>query len=164
MRTFSQYIDDRKLPDSLTKTTETKNLLRELLASLRALYWNYQTSHWQTKGENFYGNHLLFQRLYEKLGEEVDDMAEKLVGYFNEESVDSKDSITRTQNWIQKWAKITDPVQRSIEAEKDFQRGLRHIYDTIKANDDMHLGLDDFLMSISSDHDTNLYLLQQIKR
>ncbi len=160
MRTFAQFMDSKKLPPSITKTIDTKNILIEILSLLRALYWNYQTSHWQAKK---YDHHLLFQRLYENVSKEVDTMAEKLVGYFNEKSVDNEDSIKRTQTWIKKWNSISDPINRSIESEQDFQRIIKHAYDTIEANDDLHLGLDDFLMSLSSDHDTNLYLLQQIK-
>ncbi len=155
-----QFVQEK----STSAKTNTIDSLKELLGLLRAQYWNYQSSHWQSKGNNFYGNHLLFQRLYESVPEQIDTLAEKLVGYFDEKAVDSVDSITKAQNWIKKWSKTDDIVKRAIESEKDFQKFLKQSYDQIKTNDDMHLGLDDFLMSISSDHDTNMYLLQQASK
>ena len=41
--------------------------LQWLLACLRAQYWMYQQSHWQVMGPEYYGNHLLFERLYESV-------------------------------------------------------------------------------------------------
>jgi hypothetical protein len=54
--------------------------LAVLLGSLRALYMIHQTHHWQSQGKDFYGDHLLFQRLYEGIAGEIDLVAEKLVG------------------------------------------------------------------------------------
>jgi DNA-binding ferritin-like protein len=53
------------------------NILLQLLAILRALQWSHQTAHWKVRGEPFYGDHLLFQKLYEAVGEEIDTLAEK---------------------------------------------------------------------------------------
>lgn len=164
MKSFNKFVNDKNLPSQIKSTSGSEGLLKEMLAILRAQYWNYQTSHWQSNGLNYYGNHLLFQRLYEGVQGEIDTIAEKIVGYFKKESVDGLDSMKKTQEWLTRWNKTSDLIDRGIESEQDFQASIKRVYDTIKNNDDMHLGLDDFLMAISSSHDTNLYLLQQIKR
>lgn len=153
MKSFNQFLNDR----IEFKETKTSFLLSELLGMLRALSWNYQTCHWQSKK---YEEHLLFERLYKDLDEQIDTLAEKLVGYFKEDSVNAEDSVSRSHKWLSKWEE-GNLISRSLRAEKDFQRVLKYCYDIIKENDDMHLGLDDFLMSLSSDHDTSIYLLRQ---
>lgn len=54
--------------------------LAVFLGALRALYIIHQSHHWQSQGKTFYGDHLLFQRLYEGVAPEIDQVAEKLVG------------------------------------------------------------------------------------
>ena len=46
-------------------------LLLQLLAILRALHWSHWTLHWKVKGDPFYGDHLMYQRLYEAVVEEI---------------------------------------------------------------------------------------------
>ena len=45
--------------------------LCDLLACFQALRMTYHTSHWQARGASFYGDHLLFQRLY--LGDDEEE-------------------------------------------------------------------------------------------
>ena len=52
----------------------------QLLSHHRFLYLAYQNLHWLSRGDSFYGDHLLFQRLYEKLGDESDQIAERAIG------------------------------------------------------------------------------------
>lgn len=54
--------------------------LSALLAFLRAEAWIHQAHHWQTRGCSYYGDHLLFERLYNDAQGMVDGLAEKAVG------------------------------------------------------------------------------------
>jgi DNA-binding ferritin-like protein len=143
------------------QSAQVGNILADLFAMLRAQYWVYQTAHWQTKGEPFYGDHLLFQRLYENTAKETDDFAEKIVGTVGEGFVEGTASMQKAFNWVQKWSQIAEPVKRGLQAEQDFQNSIKQTYDAIKAMNVMTLGLDDFLMGLASAHDTHTYLLQQ---
>lgn len=149
------------LPENL-RSKKSKDLLKEVLAMLRAQQWLYQTYHWQAKGENFYEMHLLFERLYDSVGDQIDNLAEKLVGYFGIEEVDMKDAIARTQKWINTWAS-DNAVDSALKAEKQFQSLLRRTYDTMNQKKELSLGLDDYLMATASDHEVALYLLGQVK-
>ena len=51
-----------------------------LLSCVLATRHVHHTHHWQTNGKTAYGDHLLFQRLYEDLDDEVDQIAERAVG------------------------------------------------------------------------------------
>jgi hypothetical protein len=50
------------------------------LGFLRALNFLHQTHHWQCSGNNYFSDHLLFERLYNETLPEIDKLAEKLIG------------------------------------------------------------------------------------
>lgn len=134
--------------------------LSEILAVLRAQSMLYQTAHWQSRGSNFYGDHLLFERLYNSVQGEIDAIAEKIVGYFGPSGVDVFYQIERVEDWVEKQEGPTDVLTTLLCLEEDFQLLLKNTYDLFKSNQ-MPLGLDDWLMATASAHDTNMYLLQQ---
>jgi DNA-binding ferritin-like protein len=140
----------------------SKELLQECLAALRALQMNYQTSHWHVGGKNFYEYHLLFERLYASAEKEIDVLAEKLVAYYGDKSVDLKDSLKRMERWIKNWP--SGHVEGAIHAEKDIQTVLSYAYGELKRKDEISLGLDDFMMATANAHETNLYLLGQTQK
>lgn len=133
-----------------------------LLAILRAQEMSYQTSHWQSSGMSYYGNHLLFQRLYESVGAEIDGIAEKMVGYLGAESVNLAPQAVKVATFAVGWAKIDCPFHRGLASEEQLQVATKAAYDSIKEVGAMTLGLDDFLMAMANAHETNAYLLQQV--
>lgn len=151
-----------ELPERFRRQISGQDLLKEVLSLLRAQSWLYQTLHWQVKGKDFYENHLLFERLYGGLGEEIDTLAEKLVGYYGSEAVSANESIEKAQKWLSGW-RDSDPITAALGAEKQLQALLRKTYDTMSQKKELSLGLDDFIMALASAHETNLYLLSQSK-
>lgn len=135
--------------------------LSELLAFLRAMFWSHQTTHWQMRGTAYYGDHLLFQRLYEAISGEIDTLAEKIVGNFGEELVNAVDQADLNHQFQELFSEIECPFERGLIVEQDFQVRLNEIYDAMKADGSMTMGLDDFIMGIASTHETHIYLLQQ---
>jgi len=150
------------------------DLLRHLLSLLRAQYWMYQEAHWKVQGGGFYGSHLLFQRIYEgddSEGEddegiqgEVDALAEKMVGAYGDEAICTQILMERTSAWISRWCAIECLHARALLSEADFQQVVRVTYERLKAMGQLSLGMDDFLMSLASEHETNQYLLRQVLR
>lgn len=139
---------------------EAKRLMSFYLTFLRALYAIEQNAHWQLKGDNFYGNHLLMQRLYETTSEDVDTAAEKTIGLFGALEDLSEDMVViinkfDAQNYNGNW------VQAVLKAEQAFLELSRTLYNTLKNNGAMTLGLDDMIMSISNSHEVHVYLLKQ---
>ena len=63
------------------------SLLLVLLAGLRSAHLSHWTSHWQVKGQPYYGDHLLMDKLYNSLPEEIDTLAEKIVAEFGAEAL-----------------------------------------------------------------------------
>lgn len=163
MKSFMTFLEKREV-SNINEHMSTEEILVEVLSLMQAQYHNYFTNHWQAKGDNYYGNHLLFQRLYEGMVEEIDTLAEKIVAYFGGSSVDMSKVNKRSQFWIDRWNRKSDIVERSINSEKDLHNILDKTYNILKERKDMSLGLDDYIMATANAHETNLYLLQQIKR
>lgn len=162
MKSFLKFVKDKQ--PNIDKANTAVEVLQEVLGLLRGQYWNYWTTHWQVKGPNYYGNHLLFQRLYEGMQEEVDSLAEKIVGYFGSEEVENSVIMEKMHHWFDEWNKINDPFERAIRSEHDMQSAFKVAYDKLKNMEDISLGLDDFLMATANAHETNLYLLQQASK
>lgn len=138
-----------------------RRYLCDVLAVLRAQALSYQTSHWQVKGDDYYGNHLLFMRLYESVGEQIDGLAEKMVGYLGVGAVDLTHQMKHIAAYTARWTQVPDHLRRGLLSERDVQAALKRAYDEIKALGVMTLGLDDFIMATANAHDSNEYLLQQ---
>jgi starvation-inducible DNA-binding protein len=136
--------------------------LSRILGMLRAMYLSYQTSHWQVRGPTFYGDHLLFQRLYESVAVQIDQIAEKVVGYFGPDGVGLASQGQLIQYSMERWNQEADHVLRGLQSEEDLQVLLQESYDAIKEAGAMTLGLDDWIMATANAHEENQYLLQQV--
>lgn len=143
------------------KMDKTIGASAALLASLRALLELHRTHHWQASGPTSYSDHLLFQRIYEPIPAQVDTLAEKLVALCGPDVVSLPRQLVMMQKYSQLWMGDREPVDSSLYAEQDFQKVLSKCYNILKTSGRLTLGLDDFLMSLSSEHDTSVYLLRQ---
>ena len=137
-----------------------KTMLSNLLAYMRALQWNHLTAHWQIGGDASYGDHLLFERIYEAMGDEVDTLAEKLVGLFGIGAVDPMDQSKLMAHTLHHWD-IGCPFERSLKAEQGLQVHLKKCRDALEDLGQLTLGMDDYLAATASAHETNIYLIQQ---
>lgn len=133
------------------------DLMSLYVAYLRALYQIHQNNHWKTKGNDFYGNHLLFQRLYESVQEMADGAAEKTIGVFGDLNV----SPEKIAEITEKFNSEDNSVVSSLKAEKGFQALSTMVYDELEKADLLTLGIDDALMANANTSETHCYLLQQ---
>lgn len=138
-----------------------RNTFSNLLAMLRAIQWNHLASHWQSAGDASYGDHLLFERLYSKVVGEVDGLAEKLVGTFGTQAVESKEQATLMAATLHRMSDIGDPFERGLLFERTFQVYLKACVQALDDMGQLSLGMDDFLRTMANDHETHIYLLQQ---
>jgi starvation-inducible DNA-binding protein len=139
---------------------EKVKIANTLVAYLKAIYTIHQQNHWLSKGDHFYDNHLLFQRLYESAQEDLDSIAEKCIGIFGEDSVDYNFQLKITQKIMTKYVSQKG-LKQSLSAEKDYLKILKTSYLFLKEKESMTLGLDDMIMSIYSKREESVYLLQQ---
>lgn len=136
---------------------EACKLLSLYVAFTRALYLLHQQNHWEALS---YGDHLLFQRLYEDAQEIADDTAERVMGLCGKIDFNGKESDI-VQKFLPKDKSFQGLVQSSLAIEKAFQVLCKKVYDFLKEKEMITLGLDDLIMGQASDGEVHLYLLQQ---
>ncbi|MEL6253193.1 MAG: DNA starvation/stationary phase protection protein [Bacteroidota bacterium] len=59
--------------------SDSQRKLNILLASLHIYYQNLRTFHWKVQGPNFFELHKQFESMYQKVSENIDDIAERLL-------------------------------------------------------------------------------------
>jgi DNA-binding ferritin-like protein len=132
------------------------------IATLRAITIIHSQNHWTTKGEMFYGEHLLFERIYNSSLEDLDAAAERFVGLFGEDCLNYDFQIELLSKVLSKYKNLEgSPVEMSLAVEKDFIKLSSDAYESFEGDDKLSLGLDDLLMSIASKREEATYLLQQ---
>ncbi len=132
------------------------------VASLKAMALIHQHSHWTTKGQPFYGDHLLFERLYNSTLENLDLAAEKFIGIFGDQCLDYDLQADLLHKCLLKYKNLEgSPVQMSLAVEKDFLKFSKEAYNAFEDEGTLTLGLDDMLMAIASQREESCYLLQQ---
>jgi len=147
--------------------------LQWLLACLRQQYMMYQNAHWQASGDGYYGNHLLFQRLYEGDEEndsdegiqgDIDALAERLVGLFGTPSVDIDRLMPKMMAWCDRWCKVSCHHRRALVSEADFQKVIAYSIKALEKDGRMTIGLKNLLEDLADRHEVNMYLIQQVLR
>lgn len=156
MKTFINFINE-------SSKSSSKDELIELLAKLEALKLNYKANHWNSSGDKSYGNHLLFQRLYEAIDEDIDVLAEKITAYYGTDSISAHNVSVKILENIKK-INVKNMIEGSLSAEESLQENLKSVYKKMKDDNEMTLGLDDFIMALANKHETNIYLLKQAKK
>lgn len=132
----------------------------DLLAVMRASFLVYRDGHWKVKGNDYYGDHLLLQRIYEETEKQIDQVGERIVGLWGPEALDSREQATLVDKYYRKLS-LGDPMQSALAAAELVHEKLFDTYEALKKRGEITLGLDDLLMAISSEKETHLYLLQQ---
>lgn len=132
------------------------------VATLRQIYLVHQYSHWTTRGDPFYGDHQLFERLYKSAADDADMAAEKMIGLFGPDGVDYNMQRDFMSKLAAKYESLKDePAGLSLKIEKDFLAYSDEAYKLFDEEGVLSLGLDDMIMSIASNRETSVYLLKQ---
>jgi DNA-binding ferritin-like protein len=142
----------------MSKTDRLTNLY---VASLRSIYLIEQQAHWRTKGLGFYGNHLLFERLYQAAAADADAAAERFIGLFGEDAVDAKAQAEFIGKVLAKYSDKEEQLEIALAVEKDFISYGNQFYDELDKADLLSLGLEDMLPEINAHREAACYLLQQ---
>jgi DNA-binding ferritin-like protein len=137
--------------------------LSVLLSATQALSQLHQSHHWQANGDTFYGDHLLFERLYSDTSAEIDKIAEKLVGLATPEMVNAL-AISTQSNLIMKQlfnSNELESFKASLEAEKLYISMIQAISLSLDSQNKLTYGLDNMLSDMSDKHEEHVYLLNQ---
>lgn len=138
-----------------------------ILVHLRYLAMVHQTHHWTAKGDPFYGDHQLFDRLYEKVVEEVDSIGERAVGMGSEQNVNLALQVIQLAELVrgsdvgQTVPAPNDLAKRSMEAERRFLKVIKDMYNSLREDGLNSLGTENLLQGIADTHEGHVYLLKQ---
>jgi starvation-inducible DNA-binding protein len=137
--------------------------LAVLLSATRALAQLHQTHHWQAGGETYYGDHLLFDRLYSDVNEEIDQIAERLVGVASPDLVDVGTVAAQVERVLREAFRTDgkDPVAASLAAEELYLDLLGSVSTSLDEQDLLSYGTDDLLAGIADKHEEHVYLLKR---
>jgi DNA-binding ferritin-like protein len=131
------------------------------ISLLRTIAIVHQSHHWLARGDNFYGNHLLFDRIYKTAAEDSDLAAEKFIGLFGNSALNLNLQAKIMGKLLEEYTG-EDLIKVSMDIENRFLKFSENIYKEIKNDGKLSLGLDDMLMSIASNREGAVYLLGQV--
>lgn len=141
--------------------------LLNFMACLRLTIAYIQAAHWISKGKAFYGDHLLYERIYNELAEEIDEYAEKIIALAGEETVNPIKVLDVAVNRIPQYVEFEEGMdgeriaENALNAIEYVLNELEKLYDGIKSAGKMTMGMDDLLMEMHSKQQNHLYLIQQ---
>jgi DNA-binding ferritin-like protein len=117
--------------------------------------------HWRSKGQDYYGDHLLYQRLYLARAEEIDRIGEVLMAVGGADSVVPSVTVTGMLDLVNRTEKV---------GNSDAERGLLLVEETLHRINDANnllgkeayaLAVNNVLAGFSDKHLEALYLLRQ---
>jgi DNA-binding ferritin-like protein len=141
--------------------------LGALVAILRAASIVHQSHHWQTRGGNFFGDHLLFDRLYSESVGFIDQVAERAVGSGSRDLVCPKTQAGLIPEVVNYWCgSIQEPtsfdmVVVSLGVERCVLDCLKEARGSLETKGLLTDGTDNLLQGVADKHEEFLYLLQQ---
>lgn len=117
--------------------------------------------HWRGKGQGYYGDHLLYQRLYQDRALEIDRIGEVLMAVGGADSVVPSVTVTGMLDLVNRTEKV---------GNSDAERGLLLVEETLHRINDANnllgkeayaLAVNNVLAGFSDKHLEALYLLRQ---
>lgn len=138
------------------------SLFNKYLALTRLLAIVFQHSHWKCKGTNFYGNHLLLQRIYGDAAVLVDGVAEKLIGVWGNDALQHSNQLSIMASAFEAFSG-DDPMENALGVTELFLEFSDDMYNRLKEMNELTLGVDDMIMANASKVEEFAYLLKQAR-
>ena len=142
--------------------------LAALLSFIQAETTIHQSHHWQTRGEPFFGDHLLFERIYNETYAQIDKLAERMVGSGHHVLAHpillAKHCSLVVQSFYrdagENSSSDTYPAF-SLRATLRTLIALKVVYATLEKKDQLSHGIDNLLQDMADKHESHVYLLKQ---
>ena len=147
------------------QTRTSVELLSTIVAFLRYLSLMYHNHHWESKGRNFYEDHLLFERLYNQMSEQIDKIAEKSIGLFGSEIVNFSKQLILIKELDAKFPYHSpeEAIKHSLMVEKELTKLIENVAGKLEMNGELSLGLDNLLAELCDNSENRCYLLGQVE-
>jgi DNA-binding ferritin-like protein len=142
--------------------------LSVLLVAARAITMLHQTHHWVSRGDSFFGDHLLFDRLYNETLSDIDTIAERVVGLGGNDLVNPSTQANQVCKLIcevfSTGMGIPRPqelMQRSLNAEEQYLKFINMCKSSLEMNGCLTYGTDNLLAGVADKCESRQYLLKQ---
>lgn len=142
--------------------------LAVVLAVLRAHAMLLQTAHWSTRGDTFYGDHLLFERLYGAVNSEIDMVAEKAVGMGSSNLVNAPLQLKQMYKIMCMYDTTAGTIPQPSDWARKCYAAEQHIIglidqaiESLQNSGCLTKGVDNMLVGMLDAHENNCYLLKQ---
>jgi DNA-binding ferritin-like protein len=117
--------------------------------------------HWRSKGADYYGDHLLYQRLYEDRAEEIDRIGEVLMAVAGPNSVAPVITITGMHDLASRIEAVQGAqAQRGVALVEETLRRI-NAANALLGNTPYTLSVNNVLAGFADKHLEALYLLKQ---
>lgn len=144
------------------------DLLLTYISCTRATEMWFHAAHHVTKGKGFAGDHdILYSKIYQTLGEDLDSLIEKGIGLYDNEELACPVIISNLASKIM--CKFESPSNKndyeiatiSLFVLNHHLEGLEHLYYTLTNSKDFTIGFDDLLQSLANVYERYIYMLKQ---
>lgn len=142
--------------------------LAVVVSWLKALAAMHQSHHWQASADPFYGDHLLYERLYDSVVKSVDRVAEKSVGMGCSDLADPSRLIKYSGAVLEAMYLVrpgipqaSDLVVRALYVEKEYLKMLQAMSDSLESKGLLTMGVDNMLAELADQAEERVYLLKQ---
>lgn len=156
------------MKDISSKITIKPEYMTKYLALLIFCSEVIQNIHWVSKGSIYYGDHLLYQRIYESVSANIDEMAEKSVALSGDSSVNPH-AICSLKSELYK--NLIPNYSSELSQDEMAEYALFVMVCLLEKTDELveklseenmiTLGLEDFLPKVASETENNIYLLKR---
>jgi DNA-binding ferritin-like protein len=144
------------------------DLLLTYIACTKATELWFHAAHHVTKGKGFAGDHnILYSKIYNLLGEDLDSLVEKGIGLYDEEQLACPIIISKLASKMV--CNFDSPVNRSDDEIANIAlhvlgfhlNHLEGFYNNIQSSHDFSIGFDDLLASMANEYERYIYMLKQ---
>ena len=141
-----------------------------LLGYLQAMSHLHQIHHWNTMGDTSYGDHLLFQRLYEESQDFIDQVAERAVGSKAVAAIEASVQAQVIHSVLLGLTRDNDEgtarnyVEVSLKGELYCLELIKSVIELMESDSTLSHGISNLLEGLADLHETFVYLLQQRTR
>jgi DNA-binding ferritin-like protein len=137
-------------------------MLQDILVCSKVLQDYYQHAHWTSKNTVFYSDHLLFSRLYDEAGKNIDGLAEKLLGIGQPSSM--VDTTTLYKKAFGQLKGLPYSCKENVEYAKaalPIEEMLISYCVQVDEDPKTSLGVKNFVGQIADEAEGRVYLLKQ---
>lgn len=146
--------------------------LSHVVWELRFLSMTAQTAHWRVFGPTAYTDHLLFGRIYEKLDELLDPLAERLTALSKFDDEKYVCPLSQARYVYKRTKKLFPRLQKALlsadlaslffyEQLLSLTQRLRGLSSDLKVEGFLTFGLEDLLASTADDLETLVFFLER---